>query len=160
MVGALIEDEGRYLLVLENHDPDRGKWNLPAGRLDLGENPIDGVRREVKEEAGLTFTPKSIVSITSVYREDVGTKQHSKAHALRIIYCGEAKGKLSSENNEVNADGEYEIAFYKWLSKEEISQPDIKLRYRDILKAISNFESNNVLPLDAITHIVQKPAES
>ena len=46
---AVIVNDGRILLLKENHLPDKGKWNIPAGKLDYGENPIDAVKREVFE---------------------------------------------------------------------------------------------------------------
>lgn len=49
-VKALICDEnGRFLLWRE----DNGKWELPGGGLELDESPQEGLRRELKEEAGL-----------------------------------------------------------------------------------------------------------
>ncbi|MBP7806489.1 NUDIX hydrolase [Candidatus Gracilibacteria bacterium] len=49
-VKALITDnEGKFLLIRENV----GKWELPGGGLDFGENPRDGLIRELKEEMNL-----------------------------------------------------------------------------------------------------------
>jgi len=56
-VGALIlDDEGRVLLV--KHIPQKGgfwagKYIAPGGRLEVGEELEEGVRREVREETGL-----------------------------------------------------------------------------------------------------------
>jgi 8-oxo-dGTP pyrophosphatase MutT (NUDIX family) len=47
---VLFSPEGRVLLV---HDDDDGAWEFPGGRLDTGERPVDGLRREVREETGL-----------------------------------------------------------------------------------------------------------
>lgn len=49
-VKALITDKkGRFLLQKE----ERGVWDLPGGGLNFGENPVEGLKREIKEEMGL-----------------------------------------------------------------------------------------------------------
>ena len=47
-VAAMVLTEG-LLLVKRAVDPEKGKWALPAGYLDLGETPREGVAREVLE---------------------------------------------------------------------------------------------------------------
>lgn len=50
-VKALIFDESRTRFLLAQED--NGKWELPGGGLDWGENFEEGIKREVKEEMGL-----------------------------------------------------------------------------------------------------------
>lgn len=46
-IKALILDtDGRFLLIKE----DNGFWEFPGGGLDFGEEPADGLRREIHEE--------------------------------------------------------------------------------------------------------------
>jgi 8-oxo-dGTP diphosphatase len=53
-VGAVIRDQtGRLLMILRGHDPGRGLWSIPGGRIEPGENDEAAVVREVKEETGL-----------------------------------------------------------------------------------------------------------
>ncbi|HXY38739.1 MAG TPA: NUDIX hydrolase [Vicinamibacteria bacterium] len=54
-VAALpIDDEGRLTLVRQyRYAVDALVWELPAGRIDPGETPEEGARRELEEEVGL-----------------------------------------------------------------------------------------------------------
>jgi 8-oxo-dGTP diphosphatase len=56
-VGAVIHDaSGRLLLIRRAHDPGRGLWSLPGGRVEAGESLAQAVEREVREETGLDVT--------------------------------------------------------------------------------------------------------
>src|SRR5947207_1396266 len=53
---ALIEKEGKILLVQypqSESNSASGKWDLPGGRLNINENPIESLKREVREELGV-----------------------------------------------------------------------------------------------------------
>ncbi len=53
-VGAVIRDgTGRLLMILRGHDPGRGLWSIPGGRIEPGEAAEEAVVREVREETGL-----------------------------------------------------------------------------------------------------------
>ena len=54
-VAALpVHDDGRVTLVRQyRYAVDALVWELPAGRIDPGETPDQGVRRELEEEVGL-----------------------------------------------------------------------------------------------------------
>lgn len=48
-----LDDRSRILLVRQFRLPaDKYLWELPAGRLDEGENPLQAARRELREETG------------------------------------------------------------------------------------------------------------
>jgi 8-oxo-dGTP diphosphatase len=56
-VGAVIRDDaGRLLMILRGHDPGRGLWSIPGGRIEPGETPQQALVREVREETGLTVS--------------------------------------------------------------------------------------------------------
>ena len=62
-VGVVLDGEGRVLLArhaLRPHVP----WGLPGGWIERGEDPADGVRRELYEELGLR------VEATALLRAD------------------------------------------------------------------------------------------
>jgi 8-oxo-dGTP diphosphatase len=53
-VGALVHDDsGRLLVIRRAHDPAAGRWSVPGGRVEPGEDDAAAVRREVLEETGL-----------------------------------------------------------------------------------------------------------
>jgi 8-oxo-dGTP diphosphatase len=53
-VGAVVHDAaGRLLLIRRAHEPGRGLWSLPGGRVEAGESAAEAVQREVREETGL-----------------------------------------------------------------------------------------------------------
>ena len=45
--------QGGRVLLLEN---ERSEWELPGGKLELGEDPADCVVREIREETGWEVT--------------------------------------------------------------------------------------------------------
>ena len=52
-VGAVVLQDGKVLLVKRGHQPRKGEWSLPGGRVELGESLVDATRREIREETGL-----------------------------------------------------------------------------------------------------------
>ena len=61
---ALVEDdEGRVLLARRAVEPNAGLWDLPGGFLAEHEHPLEGLRRELREEAGLEIEPLELLGI-------------------------------------------------------------------------------------------------
>lgn len=50
--GIVLNTKGEIALVLNG--PDGPWWGFPKGHVDPGESRIDGARREIEEETGLT----------------------------------------------------------------------------------------------------------
>ncbi len=57
-VKGLYYKDGKILLVKES-DELSGKWEMPGGGLDFGEDIIAGLKREIQEETGLVVTKVS-----------------------------------------------------------------------------------------------------
>lgn len=65
--GVVRGDDGRVLTVRRASD---GRWELPGGRLQAGEDVPAGLRRELAEETGLEPTVHRPVHVIS-WRNDV-----------------------------------------------------------------------------------------
>lgn len=71
-VKAFIIKDGKILLLQRIADsPTRpGTWDFPGGRLEIGENPFEGVQREIKEETSLDIEIVSPLDIHHFTRDD------------------------------------------------------------------------------------------
>ena len=89
-VAAIIEQDGRYLLI-EEHTPEGLRLNNPAGHLDPGESPEAGCAREALEETTYRFTPTALVGIYLSRFERPAS--HARAAEdityLRFAYAGQ-----------------------------------------------------------------------
>jgi ADP-ribose pyrophosphatase YjhB (NUDIX family) len=52
-VGAVVVHDGALLLVRRGRGSAVGKWSVPGGRVEFGEDVRAAVAREVREETGL-----------------------------------------------------------------------------------------------------------
>ena len=59
--GLAYDEEGRLLLVRRANDPGRGRWSVPGGRVEPGEDDAAALVREMFEETGLRVEPGALV---------------------------------------------------------------------------------------------------
>jgi 8-oxo-dGTP pyrophosphatase MutT (NUDIX family) len=85
-VAAIIEHDGRYLLV-EEHTPEGLRLNNPAGHLDPGESPVQGCARETLEETTHTFEPQALVGVYLSRFQRPATGEDITY--LRFAFCGQ-----------------------------------------------------------------------
>ena len=62
-VGVLVVHEGKILLVRRTMMPERGKWSIPAGFIDHGEDPKEVAVREAYEETNLRVEIEKLVDV-------------------------------------------------------------------------------------------------
>lgn len=69
---AVVHDGGnRLLLARRAGDPGEGRWDLLGGFMDEGEEPLETLRRELREETGLEVEPGEFLGgLPDRYGED------------------------------------------------------------------------------------------
>jgi ADP-ribose pyrophosphatase YjhB (NUDIX family) len=123
--GVCIDDEGRILLARAAPSiTQQGRWFLPGGGVQHGENPVDSLRREITEESGLTVVLGPLLDVLS----DVRTlPDGTSLHTVRLIYRVEAwKGTLQAEVDGTTDD-------IRWVTKEELETLPLALYVQDVV---------------------------
>ena len=68
----IVNDKNEILLIKRDandvHAPS--VWEIPGGRLDPGEDPIDGLKRETKEETGIDIEIRNPIGVDHFTRDD------------------------------------------------------------------------------------------
>ena len=109
-VGLLIEAGRRLLLVRRSQDPQQGKWSIPAGFMDGGENPMRAAQREALEETGLEV---EITGLQDIYPagDDGGGADMLIVYRGRVTGGELHPGDDASEAGYFAADDLPELAF-------------------------------------------------
>ncbi|MEN3121453.1 MULTISPECIES: NUDIX domain-containing protein [Janibacter] len=83
---AIVVASGRLLMsrLAAGVVGGAGRWTLPGGGVDPGEEPVAGLVREVHEETGQHVVPGGLVQVQSVHR--VAADGSEDFHAVRLIH--------------------------------------------------------------------------
>jgi 8-oxo-dGTP pyrophosphatase MutT (NUDIX family) len=84
-VAAVVERDGRYLLVEEHSVDGSLKLNNPAGHLDPDESLVEAVVREVLEETACRFKPTHLIGVYMARALGVGAEPITY---LRFAFTG------------------------------------------------------------------------
>lgn len=83
VVGAVIEHDGRVLLLRRPADDFRGgTWELPSGKVESAEELDVALRREVTEETGLAIS--KITSYLGAFDYTSGNGKHTRQHTWSV----------------------------------------------------------------------------
>ena len=97
--------DGRIVLMQRS---DTGKWGLPGGIIDWGEDIPHAAKRELKEETGLDVT--KIRGLRGVYSDP---HRDPRLHSISILIEVEAEGEFNPEDT-------LEVLQVKAFAKDEL----------------------------------------
>jgi len=139
-VAAIIERDGRYLLV-EEHTPEGLRLNNPAGHLDQGESLLQGVAREALEETACRFEPQALVG---VYMSRFRRGADEDVTYLRFAFCGSI---AEPEPGRALDDG---IVRTLWLTPDEIRASRARHRSPLLLRCVEDHQAGRRYALEAL----------
>lgn len=85
-----VFDDGRMLLICQyRHSVGGYLWELVAGRMELGENPLSGAKRELLEETG--YTARSWQKILDVFPTPGFVSERMVVYVARDLRAGTAQ---------------------------------------------------------------------
>lgn len=131
--GVVENDKGEILLVKTYH----GGWVFPGGQVEVGENLIDAVVREIKEESGIDVKVEKLFAISSNTGINKGYNgvERVPTKVMMDFICIFAGGTLgiSNENSESC-----------WAKKDKvldmITTPAIRQRFKAYLDYDGNVQ--------------------
>lgn len=107
---GIIKYRGKFLLIKEVIN-GKDCWDLPGGKIKFKESPVDALKREIKEEVGLTITDEKLAGIYWFY------KYRGGGQVICITYmCKPYHTKVDITKNPAEKE---DIQSYQWVSKEE-----------------------------------------
>jgi len=122
-VGGVIFDGASVLLAKRGQEPAKGTWSLPGGAVELGEQVVDALKREIQEEIDIEIEVGGLVRVLDrVLRDE---EERIRYHYVIVDYWG---WKVSGEPKPGSDTSE--ICF---VPLEEIQKKDI---HKDVLETI------------------------
>jgi 8-oxo-dGTP diphosphatase len=117
LVVAACIVRGETVLLARRNQPDvpeaHLKWELPGGKVRLGETPQEAVRREIQEELRTTINVVRLLPHlqTNLYHRSDGTTGHFLVVAFESVI---AKGATKPEPSDES------VKQFEWVSRDEV----------------------------------------
>ena len=110
---VIIKEDGALLLLRSAGEKYPNKWDLPGGHIHIGEDPKDGLIREVREETGITLSEP----IEKLYEEDNITfyKAQMPDQKVTLSHENDDHKFVTSETMPENISGKFVRAIKKAL---------------------------------------------
>jgi ADP-ribose pyrophosphatase YjhB (NUDIX family) len=119
-VGAIVVHDDALLMVQRAHEPGKGLWSIPGGRVESGELLADALRREVAEETGLAIDVGELAGILEVPGEEL--------HYVILDFHATVAGDI-----DVTVGGDAGDA--RWVPLREVAHLECTPRFLETMRA-------------------------
>ena len=118
--GIIIRDE-KIVLIKKARGGYKGKLDLPGGGIEHDETPVEALKRELMEEAGVTVTSYELLDATSkTFKWQMEEDIIEDLHHIGILYTVKVKeSKLKEEADGLDSEGA------DWYSIDEITRENL-----------------------------------
>ena len=140
-VAAIVEHEGRFLLV-EEDTSDGIRLNNPAGHLDPGESPIQACVREVLEETAFDFKPTAMLGV--YMNRFVRTRSGTDTTYMRFSFTGTLGTFHEGQPLDVG------IRRTVWMTADEIRAAADQMRSPLVIQSLEDYLAGQRFPLNMI----------
>ncbi|MBC7695308.1 MAG: NUDIX domain-containing protein [Burkholderiales bacterium] len=123
--GGLIQKDDKYLFIFRLK-----RWDLPKGKLDMGEGPEEAAIRECEEECGITK-----LTITKTLEPTYHIYDHKGGFALKKTFWYDMTTK---HEGILVPQLEENIEEVVWFNKSQIQEQVLPNSYPAILSVIRN----------------------
>ncbi len=123
-VGTVVSNKGRLLLVKRAKEPNKGKWSIPGGGIELGETIFEAAKREVLEECSVKIEIERILdAVDNIVKDSDGRIRY---HYVIIDLLGRyVSGELKAQSDAQEC---------AWFTPEEVVSMDITPLLRAMLE--------------------------
>lgn len=124
VAATIFDDQERVLLVERVRPPRQGLWTLPGGLIDLGEDLLTAVKREIWEECSIEVEIIGLVDVIDLIdRDNEGRVQH---HFVIVEYWGRYRsGTLTAGDDAGDA---------RWVSLDLLTRLETTERTEEIVE--------------------------
>ena len=122
-VGAVVIQGECVLLVKRGQEPLKGRWSLPGGVVEAGEELQTALAREVREETGLEVQVGPVVDVLDrITRDDAGRVEF---HYVIIDYvCHPSGGSLACASDADDA---------RWVAHVDLGSYDLTTKVSEVI---------------------------
>ena len=127
--------------ILAHKDINSDHYALIGGRVEIGENSADTIKREIKEELGKDIEITGYIATIENFFEMKGSKYHEIMFVHKIEFTNEDDKKI--EYTMKNIEGK-DYLHYEWIDLEKIDEYKILPKViKEILKE-KNFPTHKI----------------
>jgi len=121
VTAAIITHKGKILLTQRPHGKNHGgQWEFPGGKLEENESPVEGLKRELREEIGL--------EVSNCRIHEVVYHNYQWGPVLVMFYLCESR---------TNHIEHYQVLDHAWLYPQQLLDYDILPADKEMVTALA-----------------------